>query len=855
MRGYFGFTPPSTPSSGNVVIESPTITSIWPAAGVLNGGNQITIFGTGFLSGVEVTFGGTACTSLVLSSSTAITCTTPAGSAGAWTVTATNSDTQTGSLSSGYTYQAAPTITSVTPSGGALAGGTNVTITGTGFLSGVGVTFGVTACTNLSRVSETTITCTTPAGSAGAVTVTATNSDTQTGSLSSGYTYQAAPTVTSIDAVSGTTAGGTSVTITGTGFLIGVGVTLGGSAGTVTSLNSSTSITATTPSGTAGAKDVVATNSDTQSGTLSSGYTYVNPGFTWSQEAYLKASNAGAVDLYGHAVSISGDTIVVVAFSEASSQTTITNGTTSSADNSASQAGAAYVYKRSGTTWSQEAYLKASNAEAGDGYGYAVSISGDTIVVGAYREYSSQSTITNGTTSSTDNSYSLSGAAYVYKRSGTIWSQEAYLKASNANSSDQYGQSVSISGDTLVVGAFLEDSSQTTITNGTTSSADNSANNSGAAYVYKRSGTIWSQEAYLKASNAGASDIYGYAVSISGDTLVVGAYGEASGQTTITNGTTSSADNSYTYSGAAYVYKRSGTTWSQEAYLKASNAEADDTYGSSVSLSGDTIVVGASYEDSNQTTITNGTGSSTDNSYWGSGAAYVYKRSGSTWSQEAYLKASNAEAYDGYGSSIGISGDTLVVGAFLEDSSQTTITNGTTSSADNSASQAGAAYVYKRSGSTWSQEAYLKASNAGASDIYGYAVSLSGDTLVVGAYGESSGQTTITNGTTSSADNSYTYSGAAYVYKRTQATGTPSVSSLSPSSGAAAGDNIIIFGGNFYSGAVASVGGVNCTTTTVQGPNEIICTLPTKPTSGALSVTVTNSDTTTGSLASAYTYP
>ena len=151
-----------------------------------------------------------------------------------------------------------------------------MTITGTGFLSGVGVTFGGTACTSVVVVSGTSITCITPAHSAGAVTVTATNSDTQTGSLSNGYTYQAAPTITSIVDSSGTTSGGTSVTITGTGFLIGVGVTIGGSAATVTSLNSSTSITATTPSGTVGAKDVVVTNSDMQFGTLSGGYTYTS---------------------------------------------------------------------------------------------------------------------------------------------------------------------------------------------------------------------------------------------------------------------------------------------------------------------------------------------------------------------------------------------------------------------------------------------------------------------------------------------------------------------------------------------------------------------------------------------------
>ena len=194
-----------------------------------------------------------------------------------------------------------------------------------------------------------------------------------------------------------------------------------------------------------------------------------------------------------------------------------------------------------------------------------------------------------------------------------------------------------------------------------------------------------------------------------------------------------------------------------------------------------------------------------------------------------------------------------MVGASGEASNQTTITNGTTSSANNTASDSGAAYVYKRSGSTWSQEAYLKASNAEAGDGHRL-VSISGDTIVVGAPYEASNQTTITNGTTSSADNNASGSGAAYVYRRTQATGTPSLSSISPSSGAAAGNNIIIFGANFYSGAVASVDGVNCTTTTVQGPNEIICTLPTKPSTGALTVTVTNSDATSGSLANAYTY-
>jgi hypothetical protein len=184
-------------------------------------------------------------------------------------------------------------------------------------------------------------------------------------------------------------------------------------------------------------------------------------------------------------VAISGDTIVVGADGEDSPQTTITNGSTASADNSAAGAGAAYVFVRSGSSWSQQAYLKAPNTNAGDNLGYSVAISGDTIVVSAHQEESSQTTITNGSTASSDNSASEAGAAYVFVRSGTNWSQQAYLKAPNANTDAVFGRSVAISGDTIVVGANEEDSNQTSITNGNTASADNSAFNAGAAYAFK----------------------------------------------------------------------------------------------------------------------------------------------------------------------------------------------------------------------------------------------------------------------------------------------------------------------------------------------------------------------------------
>jgi len=397
-------------------------------------------------------------------------------------------------------------------------------------------------------------------------------------------------------------------------------------------------------------------------------------------------------------------------------------------------------------------------------------MSGDTAIVGAHGEASNQITITNGTTSSADNSSLNAGASYIYKRTGTSWAQQAYLKPSNANASDYFGGAVYLSGDTAIVGAHYEDSNQTIITNGPTSSPDNNAVDAGASYIYKRTGTIWAQEAFLKTSNPDASDVFGNAVSLSGDTAIVAAIGEDSNQTTITNGTASSLDNSAPGAGATYIYKRTGTIWAQEAYLKSSNHDAfdllgSDLYGTTVALSGDTAIVGAPYEDSNQTTITNGPAASLNNSLGASGASYIYKRTGTTWAQEAYLKASNSKGSALYGTSTSLSGDTAIVGAYGEASNQTTITNGVTSSLNHSLGRPGASYIYKRSGSAWAQEAYIKASNANAWEDFGSAVSLSGDTAIIGANNEGSNQTTITNGPTSSSDNTAASSGAVYVYR------------------------------------------------------------------------------------------
>jgi uncharacterized protein YjiK/methionine-rich copper-binding protein CopC len=273
-----------TPSAGVTITvgagggTAPTVTSVSPTSGTTAGGTAVIITGTGFAAGATVTFGGTAATGVTVVSATQITATTPAGAAGAVNVVVTNSGGLSGTLTNGYTYVAPPAVTSVSPTSGTTAGGTSVTIAGTGFAAGATVTFGGTAATGVTVVSATQITATTPAGAAGAVNVVVTNADGQSATLTGGYTYVAplpAPTVTGISPTSGTTAGGTSVTITGTNFAAGVTVRFGTTAATNVTVVSATQITATTPTGIAGAVNVVVTNPDGQSATLTSGYTYV----------------------------------------------------------------------------------------------------------------------------------------------------------------------------------------------------------------------------------------------------------------------------------------------------------------------------------------------------------------------------------------------------------------------------------------------------------------------------------------------------------------------------------------------------------------------------------------------------
>jgi hypothetical protein len=254
---------------------APTVSATAPTGGPLAGGTAVTISGTGFIAGATVTIGGTAATSVVFGSATSLTATTPAHAAGPVDIVVTNPDGQTGTGTSLFTYAGAPTVSAISPTGGAPAGGTALIITGTGFSATPSVTLGGTPATGVSFVSATTITATAPAHAAGLVDVVVTNPDTQTGTGTSLFTYAAAPTVSAISPTFGPAGGGSSVTVTGTGFVNGATVTIGGTAATGVAFVSATSLTATTPAHASGLVDVVVTNPDTQTGTGTNLFTYV----------------------------------------------------------------------------------------------------------------------------------------------------------------------------------------------------------------------------------------------------------------------------------------------------------------------------------------------------------------------------------------------------------------------------------------------------------------------------------------------------------------------------------------------------------------------------------------------------
>src|SRR6266498_3967425 len=312
----------------------------------------------------------------------------------------------------------------------------------------------------------------------------------------------------------------------------------------------------------------------------------IDPTFTQHQK--LEASDPAAFDGFGFSVAISGETVVVGALFD---------------DGAAGlQQGSAYVFARSGGVWTQQQKLLASDAAAGALFGISVAISGETVVVGAPGDDSR-------------------GSAYVFARNGGVWSQQQKLLASDAAAGDAFGESVAISGETVVVGAQFDD--------------DVAGDNQGSAYVFARSDGVWSQQQKLRASDAAVADSFGASVAISGETVVVGAIGDdgAAGRD----------------QGSAYVFARSGGVWTQQQKLEASDAAANDLFGLSVAISGETVVVGAPFD-----------AGAAGNSQ---GSAYVFARSGGVWSQQQKLEASDAALGDQFGFSVAVSAWTVEVGA------------------------------------------------------------------------------------------------------------------------------------------------------------------------------------------------
>ena len=384
---------------------------------------------------------------------------------------------------------------------------------------------------------------------------------------------------------------------------------------------------------------------------------FTNGGAAWMQQQKLIANDGAASDFFGLSVALSGDTAVVGAFED---------------DISLNQdQGSAYVFTRNGAAWTQQQKLIAADGAAGDFFGLSVALSGDTVVVGAFRDAIGANAV--------------QGSAYVFTRSGAVWTQQQKLTASDGAAGDFFGRSVALSGDTVVVGASNDDIGA----NG----------NQGSAYVFSRSGATWTQQRKLTADDGAAFDSFGLSVALSGDTVVVGVQFDDIDE---------NRDQ-----GSAYVFVICANNLVQQQQLTANDGAAGDNFGFSVAISGDTVVVGAPFDSVGPTRAA-----------WGS--VYVFIRSGTVWTLQSQLYAAlDGATGDLFGISVAISGDTVVVGAANDDIGANV--------------NQGSAYVFTRSNANWRGLQKLTANDGAAGDQFGLSVAISGDTLVVGAGGDTIG--------------------------------------------------------------------------------------------------------------------
>jgi hypothetical protein len=356
---------------------------------------------------------------------------------------------------------------------------------------------------------------------------------------------------------------------------------------------------------------------------------------TANEVAKLLASDAAGMDVFGRSVAINGDTAVVGAFEKGR------------------RFGAAYVFTRSGGVWNEQQKLTASDGTDGDAFGISVAVDGDTAVICATGD---------------DDKGSSSGSAYVFTRSGGVWTEQAKLTASDGARDDVFGVSVSVDGNTVLIGAYLDDDLGT---------------QSGSVYAYTRSGGVWNEQQKLTASGGGNYDGFGFSLAVDGDTAVIGnrkLYG----------------------TGSAYVFTRSGGVWNEQQKLTASDGTDGDVFGISVAVDGDAAVIGAHLDDDNGS---------------GSGSAYVFTRSGGVWTEQAKLTASDGAGAYLFGGSVAIDENTVLIGA----------------SEGGGGLGSGKAYVFTRSAGGWSETLKLLASDGQSGDWLGKAVGLSDSTAIISA--------------------------------------------------------------------------------------------------------------------------
>ncbi len=448
---------------------------------------------------------------------------------------------------------------------------------------------------------------------------------------------------------------------------------------------------------------------------------FTRTGTTWTQQGRLEVAGTSH---FGSSVAIWGDTALV-----GSERDTIGDDV---------ERGSAHVFVRSGNAWSHQARLVGSDASESDFFGTSVDIDGDTAIIGAP-------------------GFANQGTAYVFTRRDGGWSEQARIAALDGQIGDRFASSVSLVGDTAIIGA-----------------PNSSADGAGSAYVFVRAQAAWNQQAKLIDPVGTAGDAFGSSVAVDGDTALVGAYldrvGDGGAQ------------------GSAHAFVRFGSTWSYARRLSAPDARPGDWFGSGVALFGDTAVVGCSGDDVG-TTVDQGSAwiftrfdeawigpdqriLPLEGSYgqFGSSAAisgdtavigafrgeraYVYVRTSDGWTRQGVLAASDGTGQDYFGCAVAISGDTVVVGAFGDDV-------GTTSDL-----QQGAAYVFVRTGTTWTQQAKLIAPSSQEWDYFGSDVAIVGDTIVVGAHERRVGESTA--------------QGIAYVFERSGTTWTETAQLVDP---------------------------------------------------------------------------